>query len=78
MRMVKIPNCSYELFCAIRLEILKKVPLALINSEYLGEEKLGFFYFGDTDYIPIEMKEFIVKPPHEPKFDFSLIEFERG
>ena len=77
MRMLKIPNCDYEIFYAIRKEILRKVPFALINSEYLKEDKLAFYYFWDTDYIPEELEAFIVKPPHEAKFDFRSIDFSQ-
>ena len=30
------------------------------------------YWFGD--FSKEELKKYIVKPPHEPKFDFSLIE----
>ena len=73
MRMIKIPNCEYALFYAIRLEILRKADFALFQTEYLKEDKIAFFHFWDTAYIPEELKTFIVKPPHEPKFDFSNI-----
>ena len=76
MRIIKIPKCEPKLFQEIRKEILRKVPFALINSEYLEHDKTGFFYFWDSDYIPPKLERYRIQPPAEPKFDFSNIEFQ--
>ena len=62
MRMLKRENCSYEDWYAMRLEVLRKTPFALINSEYLKEDKIGFLYFWDSDYIPKKWDGYIVRP----------------
>ncbi len=60
--MLKIP-CNYETFEAIRDVICSEVPFALINAMY--SKKLGeaFFNFWDSDYIPDDLKKFIMNPP---------------
>lgn len=74
MRIIKIPNCPYPTFDEIRDEILSKVPFALINDVYHQKAEIAYFYFWDSDYIPDELKRFIMQPPLEVKFDFSHIE----
>ena len=59
MRTVRIPECSYERFYEIRKEILRTTPYGLYNTEYLKEDKLAFFCFWDSDYIP---KEYVIRP----------------
>lgn len=74
MRIIKIPNCPYNVYYEIRTEILKKVPFALLNSEYLSDDAVAFFYFWDSDYIPEELMKYRIQPPQEKRFDFSHIE----
>lgn len=74
MRLIEIPNCDYQTFYAIRLEILRKVPHSLLNSEYLKEDSIAYFYLWDSDYIPEVLMKYRVQPPHEKEsFDFSHI-----
>lgn len=46
----------------MRLQVLRTTPYALINSEYLKEERIGYLYFWDSDYIPQEWDQWIVRP----------------
>ncbi len=73
MRLIKIENCDYQTFYAIRLEIIRKVAWALLNSEYLKEDSIALFYFWDSDYIPDVLMKYRVQPPFEKNFDFSHI-----
>ena len=63
MRMLKIPDLEYEEFVAIRDVILDNVPFAMINEIYHGKRKTGYFYFWDSDYIPMKLRKFILQPP---------------
>ena len=46
----------------MRLQVLRTTPYALLNAEYLKEEKTGYLYFWDSDYIPKEWEQWIVRP----------------
>jgi hypothetical protein len=63
MRLVKIPNLAYETFERIRDTIDSNIPFAVIDMRYSPKLKVGIFNFWDSDYIPEEMKPFIVQPP---------------
>lgn len=63
MRLCKIPNLSYEDFEKIRDVIYSNVPFALIHVGYSPKLKVGIFNFWDSDYIPDEMKKYILQPP---------------
>lgn len=60
MRLLKL-ECSYEKFEAIRGAILQHIPFALINDTYASGT--AYFNFWDTEYIPKQLKQFIVQPP---------------
>lgn len=74
MRLIKIPNCSYEQFVKIRNVIDKNIPFAVIDIRYNPDLKLGIFNFWDSDYIVDELKQYIVQPPlsRENKEKMSL------
>ena len=63
MRLVRIPDISYEVFAKIRDAILDNIPWCIIREGYLKHKKEAQFYFWDTDYIPPFMEQFIVYPP---------------
>lgn len=63
MRTVKITNCSYQLYEAIRDAIYKHIPFCLVNQGYSPKEKIGMFNFWDSDYIPESLEKFILRPP---------------
>lgn len=63
MRLVKIPECPYELFEKIRDIILDHVPFSMLNDIYHKKRQTAYFYFWDSDYIPFQLKPFIVQPP---------------
>lgn len=63
MRIVKIPECEYEFFVKIRDVILDHVPFSIINDIYHEKRKTAYFYFWDSDYIPIQLHPFIMQPP---------------
>ena len=63
MRLIKIENCSYERFEAIRDAIYEVIPFAIINQGYSKKLQMAFFNFWDVEYIPDELKQYIVQPP---------------
>ncbi len=63
MRTINIPFCSYEIYEGIRDIIIKNVPFALINDMYSKKEQIAVFNLWDSDYIPDELKDFIMQPP---------------
>lgn len=63
MRLCKIPNLSYDQFEKLRDAIDKTIPFAVIDIRYSKNLKCGIFNFWDSDYIPDEMKQFIIQPP---------------
>jgi len=63
MRLVKIPNCSYEMYEKMRDAIDTVIPFAVIDIRYDPKPKIAIVNFWDSDYIPEEMKKFIVQPP---------------
>lgn len=78
MRMLKIPDLEYEDFKKIRWAILKHIPFALLEVVYERDHKIGFFNFWDVEYIPKQLRKFIVQPPasREP-VEKMLDEIER-
>lgn len=63
MRLIKIPNCSYEQYCKIADTIYEVIPFALINDAYRGNLQTAFFNFWDVSYIPEDLRKYIVQPP---------------
>jgi hypothetical protein len=63
MRLIKIENCSYERFEAIRDAIYEVIPFAIINQGYSKKLKMAIFNFWDVEYIPEELKKYIMQPP---------------
>lgn len=63
MRLVKIPNCSYDQFEKIRDAIYEVIPFAIINEGYSRKLNVAIFNFWDSDYIPELLKQHIVQPP---------------
>ena len=78
MRPVIIDNLEYLEYEAIRDILIMNIPFAIINDMYSKKTKRAVFYFWDSDYIPKELEQFILKPPksHEdiPKFRKDLAE----
>lgn len=60
MRLVKIPNLTYQDFQLIRNMLYASIPYALISNTFC--ENTGFFQFWDESYIPEEMRRFILSP----------------
>ena len=63
MRTVRIPNCSYELYTAIRDKIMEIIPFSVINQDYSPNKQLAIFNFWDSDYIPKCLNDYILRPP---------------
>ena len=63
MRLIKIEPCSYERFEQIRDAIYEVIPFAIINQGYSSKLKLAIFNFWDVEYIPEQLKKYIVQPP---------------
>ena len=63
MRLIKIENCSYEKFEAIRDTIYSVIPFAIINQGYSRKLQMAIFNFWDVTYIPEELKKYIMQPP---------------
>lgn len=78
MRLVWIPNLEYEqysqIFDAIIQHIKKGgIPFALLNQGYSARLKVGFFNFWDSDYIPENLKKFILQPPRSREDKEKLV-----
>jgi hypothetical protein len=63
MRLCKIPDLEYKVFEKIRDTLYANIPFAMIHIGYSPALKVGIFNFWDSDYIPDEMKSFIMQPP---------------
>lgn len=63
MRLVKIPDLEYKDYEVIRDTIDSNIPFAIIDMRYSPKLKVGIFNFWDSNYIPDEMKQFIMQPP---------------
>jgi len=63
MRLIKIENCSYEKFEGIRDAIYETIPFAVFHVGYSKKLKLAIFNFWDSDYIPDEMQDLVLRPP---------------
>lgn len=63
MRLIKIENCSYESYSKIANAIYSVIPFALINDAYRKDLRTAFFNFWDVEYIPEELKKYILQPP---------------
>lgn len=63
MRLIKIQPCSYEKFEAIRDTIYEVIPFAIINQGYSKKLEMAIFNFWDVEYIPDELKKYIMQPP---------------
>lgn len=63
MRCIKIPNCEYKTFEAIRDAIFDEIPFVLLNQGYSKKLKVAIFNFWDECYIIEELKSYIVQPP---------------
>lgn len=63
MRLIKIQPCSYKTFSAIRDAIYSVIPFAIINQGYSAELSMAIFNFWDVEYIPDELKKYIMQPP---------------
>ena len=64
-RLVKIPDCTYELFAKIRGVLLDHAPWALRNDIYENETNTAFLFFEDSAYIPFRLQAFILSPPFD-------------
>ena len=62
MRTVVIDNYSYKEFELMRDKLIKSVPYAIVNDMYSKHHKRAVFSFWDSDFIPKELEEFIVRP----------------
>ena len=62
MRTVIIKVCEYGIFEIHRDQCLMFKPFGLISAIYSTKLKMAMFQFWDTDYIPDNMQQFIVRP----------------
>ena len=63
MRLIKIENCSLGRYLQIRDAIMEIIPFAIINQDYSEGLQIAIFNFWDSDYIPDELKKYIMQPP---------------
>ena len=64
-RLVKIPDCTYEVFAKIRGALLDHAPWAIRNDIYETETNTAYIFFEDSAYIPFRLKPFILSPPFD-------------
>lgn len=63
IRIVKIENCEYSDYEAIRDAIYEEMPFAVIELGYSSKKKIGIFYFHDTFYIPKNLLPYALSIP---------------
>ena len=63
MRLVKIPDISYQEFEKIIDLLCESIPYGLVSWNYRKNLKTAFFQFWDEFYIPKSLKKFISRPP---------------
>ncbi len=63
MRCVKITDCDYDTFEAIRDAIFDEIPFALVNQGYSPKKRIAIFNFWDRDYISAKLEKYILQPP---------------
>lgn len=63
MRLVLIPNCEYSKFESIRDIIVDNIPFCLLDSGYSKNLKKAWFNFWDVEYIPMNLRDYILQPP---------------
>ena len=63
MRTIRIEGIEYKVYAKIRQVLFKTVPFAIINNDYDPEGKVCIVNFWDSDYIPDELKKYILQPP---------------
>ena len=61
MRMVGKKG-TYEEFQKMRQLVLDTHPYALLNDVYDQKNSMIYLYFWDSDYIPEEWEEYILRP----------------
>jgi len=64
MRTVKIENCKYEKFQAVRSVLWQSIPFGLISENYDKEMSMAIFRFWDLAYVPDALKEYVMEPPN--------------
>lgn len=62
MRTIIIPDCSYEKYRAIMDAIMDTIPFAVLNQNYSQNTQKAMINFWDSDYIPEELKEYMLIP----------------
>jgi len=62
MRMIKFKS-EYSVFEKVRNVIDSVIPFAVIDIRYNPNTKETIVNFWDSDYIPDELKKYIVQPP---------------
>ena len=67
MRMVKKTNSSPEEYTKMLQKVLDTKPYGLLNQIYDPKNQICYLYFWDTDYIPEEWEEWIVRPVSKMK-----------
>jgi hypothetical protein len=56
-------TCTYAQFEQLRDAIYKTIPFAVIHVGYSPKLGVGIFNFWDSDYIPDELKPYILQSP---------------
>lgn len=60
MKTIKIKDCSYEKFEAVRDIIYEYIPFSIVHLGYSKKLKLAIFNFWDSDYIPDRLHPYIM------------------
>ena len=63
MRLIRIENLKQYDYMKIKDAILSVIPFALINQTYSRKLRTGYFNFWDVEYVPDELKKYIMQPP---------------
>ncbi len=63
MRFIRIENCDYVKYEAMRDLIMSKEGFAILNDQYSAKLQTATFYFWGLEYIPPELHQYVVQPP---------------
>lgn len=62
MRMVKREDCKYTDYSEMMDYIDRTAPYGVISCRYNPRLRIGFIYFWDSDYIPKDWEQWVVRP----------------
>jgi len=65
MRLIVIDNSDYNSYEILRDKLYKEIPYAIVHIGYSKLLKRIVINFWDSDYIPNDLKKYILKPSNK-------------